>query len=205
MLFQSGKVICRPFAVVEFDLLRREPEPPHTEDWVIDPAHVKFLNLLPQERRKSLLGRLDDGGVENIFEATIHREPGCYVMAGEGSRSLGTVKAREILNIPYYPKKGGSWDYRIEFVDALGGKYRLAVTDLAFRLYLDYERIRRKASYNSISSSLLSSLRKAEVYLRVGLARKWEKYPDRCFLQVTGVYSFPDYLNGRCFADFVIQ
>jgi len=34
------------------------------------------------------------------------------------------------------------------------------------------------------------------------LARGWERYPDRCYVQITGVYSFPDYLSGRCFADF---
>jgi hypothetical protein len=28
------------------------------------------------------------------------------------------------------------------------------------------------------------------------------QFPDRCYLQVNGVYSDPDYLGGRCFADF---
>jgi len=42
----------------------------------------------------------------------------------------------------------------------------------------------------------------SEVFLRIGLARGWDMYPDRCFLQITGIYSFPDYLDGRTFADF---
>jgi hypothetical protein len=48
----------------------------------------------------------------------------------------------------------------------------------------------------------LSSSERA-VYLRIGLARGWEKYPDRCYLQVTGIYSFPDYLGGKTLCDFV--
>ena len=47
---------------------------------------------------------------------------------------------------------------------------------------------------------LLGKLREAEVYLRLGLARAYPK--NQCYLQVTGVYSFPDYLDGRNFADF---
>jgi hypothetical protein len=41
-------------------------------------------------------------------------------------------------------------------------------------------------------------------FLRIGLARLWERYPDRCYLQVTGIYTFPDYLRGRTFTDFVV-
>jgi hypothetical protein len=42
---------------------------------------------------------------------------------------------------------------------------------------------------------------RSAVFLRIGLSRGWDRHPDRCYLQVTGVYSFPDYLQGRCFAD----
>ncbi|MGI6627904.1 MAG: hypothetical protein ACOX4K_06115 [Bacillota bacterium] len=46
-------------------------------------------------------------------------------------------------------------------------------------------------------------LRSADhVFFRIGLARGWSRYPDRCYLQITGVYTFPDYLDGKCFADF---
>jgi hypothetical protein len=42
------------------------------------------------------------------------------------------------------------------------------------------------------------------MFLRIGLARHWEKHPERCHLQITGIYTFPDYLNGRTFTDFAI-
>jgi hypothetical protein len=40
------------------------------------------------------------------------------------------------------------------------------------------------------------------LHLRIGLTRPWGERGDRCFLQVNGIYSFPDYLDGRSFADF---
>jgi len=36
-------------------------------------------------------------------------------------------------------------------------------------------------------------LRSSKVYLRIGLARGWKEFPDRCYLQITGIYTFPDY------------
>jgi len=76
------------------------------------------------------------------------------------------------------------------------------VTDLAFRTYLDYLRDRHAVPPMSVAHRLTTILRKNPVFLRIGLARGWERHPDRCYLQITGVYSFPDYLSGRCFADF---
>ncbi len=52
-----------------------------------------------------------------------------------------------------------------------------------------------------IAAFVTERLVNSEVFLRIGLARGWKKYPDRCYLQITGVYVFPDYLHGRCFAD----
>jgi hypothetical protein len=40
------------------------------------------------------------------------------------------------------------------------------------------------------------------LYLRIGLARGWDEQPDRCYLQITGIYTFPDYLAGKTFDDF---
>ena len=41
-----------------------------------------------------------------------------------------------------------------------------------------------------------------EITTPEGQKRKVRLNPDRCHLQITGVYSFPDYLDGKCFADF---
>ncbi len=96
----------------------------------------------------------------------------------------------------------GRWDYRITFTDSTGTQYRLAVTDLAFRCYLDHTRTQQNIPPDNAAKDLTELFQSATVYLRIGLARGWEKYPDRCHLQITGVYSYPDYLEGKCFADF---
>jgi hypothetical protein len=38
---------------------------------------------------------------------------------------------------------------------------------------------------------------------KIGLARGWDEHPARCYLQITGVYTFPDFLKSKTFADFV--
>jgi hypothetical protein len=53
-----------------------------------------------------------------------------------------------------------------------------------------------------IAATLTQQLKKCSGYLRVGLSRGWKKFPGRCFLQVTAIHTFPDYLHGRTFADF---
>ena len=57
---------------------------------------------------------------------------------------------------------------------------------------------------NRLSSMVRECLQERMVFLRIGLARPtWEIHPHCCFLQINAVYSFPDYLDGRCFVDFL--
>lgn len=48
-----------------------------------------------------------------------------------------------------------------------------------------------------IARDLTHLLQAREVFLHIGLARGWKEHPDRCYLQITGIYTFPDYLEGR--------
>lgn len=201
-LFQGTTPIIKPFSVVELDFLRQDPHPPHTEDWYIDPGFKALVQeRLSEQRALAFLEEILDPDVASIFGTEIFREPGYYVMAGTGNRSLGTIRPREIVAVLYTPKEDGKWDYRLCFVDQSGAYYRLAITDLNFRYYCDYLRYSGR-SPEEIERSLMRRWRETTIFLRIGLARGWEKYPDRCYLQVTGIHTFPDYLEGRCFADF---
>jgi len=201
-LFQGDRPVIRPFAVVKLDFLHSAPKPPHTEDWFIDPGFKALEQVrLPEQRAIAFLQRILDPDVASIFGAEVHSEHGCYVRAGEGTRSLGTILPKRITAVQYAPKEGGKWDYRISFVDQSGMGYRLAVTDLGFRYYCDHKRLQGQRP-EEITADLEQRWRRATVFLRIGLARGWEKFPDRCYLQITGVHTFPDYLEGRCFADF---
>ncbi len=135
-----------------------------------------------------------------IFEQPIQRDVGCYVIDGQGPRSLGTIQPRS-LGKASYEQREGKWDYRLEFTDGSGATYRLKITDLAFRYYCDSQRKGGRAP-DGISAQLTATFNASTVYLRIGLARGWEKYPERCYLQITGIHTFPDYLDGKTFADF---
>lgn len=77
------------------------------------------------------------------------------------------------------------------------------MTDLAYRYFLDYLRDVEELEPPRVARHLLATLREAgHVFLRIGLARGWRNDEERrCHLQINGVYAFPDYLGGRCFAD----
>jgi hypothetical protein len=203
-LHVNGSLVVRPFAVIEFDFqgIPYRSLPPHTEDRIIDPQYRVLCHGRSPEERADWLAKVDDGGVESIFGTAVHREHGTFVLAGDGTRSLGTVRVRRIEEVQFTLVNNTRWDYRLIFTDHLGQRYRLPVTDLAFRAYLNYLRDQREMPLTEIAQSLTLTLQKLSVFLRIGLARGWDQYPDRCYVQVTGIYSFPDYLSGRCFADF---
>jgi hypothetical protein len=201
-LYDGKRPAIYPFARVEFDFLKQVPDAPHTEDWIVN-QDFKRLCTTHAERRR-LLAHIADSNVASIFGTEIHHEHGYYVKEGEGNRSLGTVKAN-VLQFTH-TNYDGRWDYRIQFSDAMSQKYSLKVTDLSFVYYINHLREKEKLSTDKISQQLTLQLLRSETYLRIGLARPtWIEHPHCCYLQITGVYTFPDYLGGRCFADFRLQ
>ncbi len=203
-LYSGGHPEIIPFAVVEFDLLQYLPQPPHTEDWRYNPASVKFIERLDENRKRAVLIQTLFESVSAIFEVPILSDYGYYIREGQGPRSLGTIRPQEFKRATHEKSPEGKWKYRVNFVDGNGVSYWLTVTDLAWRYYNDRQREEGRTS-EQISLDLTSVLKRSEVFLRIGLARGWEKFPDRCFLQVTGVYTFPDYLKGQTFADLAPQ
>jgi hypothetical protein len=199
-LSNGDAVVIQPFALVEFDLQRQKPQPPHTEDWIINPAHRTRRGQLDPAQQQQLLDGILDENVAAIFGTTILHDPGWYVMLGTGRRSLGTVRPAN-LEVSYGLRSAETWDYRLAFTDTAGASYRLSVTDLAFRYFLDNCRTCQGAAPGEAAQALTATLNSGVVYLRIGLSRGWDKFPDRCFLQITGVHTFPDYLNGRCFSE----
>jgi hypothetical protein len=203
-LHARGHVAIRPFAMIEFDIHGKPPMPlpPHTEDRIIDTTHRARRGTLTPEERAEWCAKTEDRDVAAIFGAHIHDDDGRFVLAGDGARSLGTVRVKRLEEVQFSPGTNGRWRYRLGFTDQSGQYYDLPVTDLAFRSYLDYLRDWRAVPPMSVAHRLTTILQKNPVFLRIGLARGWERHPDRCYVQITGVYSFPDYLSGRCFADF---
>jgi len=206
-LYQDRHLIIKPFAIIEFKFIRHIPDPPHTEDWEIDPSYKRLVgDISTMKERMTFLDKTVAKSVKDIFGTIIHREDGgSYVKHGEGQRSLGTIMPHQISYISYREiDQQGKWDYRTTFVDKTGGEYRLAVTDLAFRKYCN-DRGRKGENPDKIALDLKGSFNRGKLYLRIGLARGWKKFPDRCYLQILALHSFPDYLRGKNFSDFVLD
>jgi hypothetical protein len=200
-LFQPGGVAIRPFAVIDFRIEQHIPDPPHSEDHTIDPVYRVVRHLSPGERH-TLLADICDPAVAAIFGAELHEESRWYIMAHQGHRSLGTVRAT-IEDVIYQPHPD-RWEYSLIFADATGARYCLGVVDLALRASFDCLRERFGVEPDEVARRFLAAIhdRQAEVFLRIGLSRGWAKHPDRCYLQITGIHTCPDYLRGKCFADF---
>lgn len=184
----------KPFNEIEFDLISLSKlRPPHTEDWMIMQRYKpRFIRRISSDEQKDILEKTEDNSVKEIFGAEIHE---CrYVNEGEGDRSIGTVKAENIEFIDYLPNEERKFNYKMRFSDQ-DDCYDLPITDLCFRNYCDYLRIHEHLEPEVISADLLHKLNKALVFLRVGLTRPFKKRYNRCYLQVSGVYAFPDYLE----------
>jgi len=191
---QGGPV--SPFSVVSLHISGRPKgsHAPHTEDRLTPQQGQRVQRLLTEQERIELLERTCSSSVRAIFDAELHAEPagswGRYVLQGQGKRSLGTIRAAAIEDVIYrHYSERGRWDFRSRFHDAVGEVYQLAVVDLAFRKQLDLLRACGMAP-EAAAAAMRDGLREQQVYLRVGLARGWDKHPDRCYLQLTGVYGF---------------
>lgn len=199
-LYQTGQPVIFPFALVAFDLLDPDPQPPHTEDVRFTPDSPQLVRVV--QSREAVLGWSLSENVPAIFGQPVLTGPGHYVLDCQGERSLGTIRPIAIHAVIYAPGEDAeAWDYRIVFEDALGQTYRLKITDLSWQYFCQSL---RGESHDPprIAAELTQTLQERKVYLRIGLARGWNKFPERCFLQVNGVCTFPDYLEGRTFADF---
>jgi hypothetical protein len=169
-------------------------------DWSgYDPNHVCFLRELDTPERRDVLCRTLFPSVGKIFDAPIRSDMGHYVLRGEGVRSLGTIRPRQVTKVIHEMSPEGQSKYRLHFADGERTAYRLTVTDLTWRYYIDSQRGRGN-SPRRVCEEITHLLRDRDVFLRIGLTRGWVEFPDRCFLQVTAVHTLPDYLGGNTFA-----
>lgn len=119
---------------------------------------------------------------------------------------MGTLRQVHIDDVDL-PVWSGKLRYRLSFRDNTGLLYDdVPISDLAFR-ELSYAEVKKHGrSPAAVSQRIMGLLKSADcLYLRLGLARPWRN-PNTsevgCWMQVTGIYTFPDYLKGKSFADF---
>ena len=203
-LYRQNKVVIRPFAEIRIDVIpANHHEAPHMEDWlIVSEAPIQRRMLLDTERRM-LLEQTVSPNVASIFNAPIyHVDRRWFVKTGEGTQSLGTIGPVQIQQVEIYDS-GAKQTPHLTFTDNSNVSYRLNPTDLSFRYYIRYLRLVQGLSSTEIENKLAYLFAHRDVFLRIGLTRgTWKEHPNCCHVQITGVYSFPDYLDGKCFADF---
>lgn len=184
---KQGRSIIKPFAVVNFELLKAKPQPPHSEDvrWDLI-RQPKFIRNLSLEERKEFMEQLSFNRVQEIFGAPIIEN---RFIKEDAIRSIGTLKPQEISEIKISENDEGEYKYRMVFSDNDYETFNLPVTDLAFREYFT-KQLEKCYSSPYIADELLDNFEKNESFLRLGLTRKFN---DVYWIHVTGAYTFPYY------------
>lgn len=197
----DGRLVVRPRAKVEFNLHPITCQAPHIEDMEFDPDAIRGRGLCNDKEWESILKRSSYTSVDSIFEG--HLQCKSWVTPGANTRSIATLSEASIIDIKLTEHSAKP---RLTFKDSTDRSFDSPVSDLALWNRC-YEEVKRKNRTTlEVSKEILNLLQGADrLYLRLGLARPWarpELYEKHCYLQVTGVHTFPDYLAGKSFADF---
>lgn len=206
-LYTKGKIrsilAVRPRAKVKFNFNKVPIEPPHIEDLGFDPKSIVYDGLCTDIEWDKVLRDSSFSTIDDVYNGLLQEHR--WVEPGANTRSIGTLS--QVYNtVVQLPEWSGKLRYRLSFSDSTGFPYDVPISDLAFR-ELSYAEVKKlNRSPTTVSQEITSLLTNADrLYLRLGLARPWVN-PNTgkrgCWMQVTGIYTFPDYLEGKSFADF---
>ena len=200
-LSQAGRLIIYPGAKLQLALSPAKVTPPHSEDRTLNSGSMVSRGSCTATEWEGILRATWFPNLAEIFGG--HLQADRKVKPGAATRSLGTIGDVRIVDVtlenPWGPR------FQLDFVDASGKSYhQLPVRDLAFRAYC-LRTIGEKGDVLTAERDVRRTLTASRrVYLRIGLARPWrppEDSQDWCWTQVTGVYTFPDCLGGKTFAE----
>ena len=202
-LFRDKLLLVYPRARVEFELFPTEIRRPHIEDYTFSPESITYRGVCADYEWETVLRRTASPGIEELFDGLL--EDGRRVPPDSFTKSLGTiadVTSHEVL----VDESQGRRQFRMNFTDVTGKTYeRYPITDLALRTAME-KRIELGGDVRDAELAVTRAIKSARrLYLRIGLARPdvLGNHPEACWTQITGLYTFPDYLKGKTFADFI--
>lgn len=182
-LYVEGQAVIKPLAKVELEFLKPVAKSAfHTEDWEIDGEVKPRLVGIPNDSEKLfILNRKTDFSLEQAL--------------AEQSRSIVIVKSREVPEIEVR-----TWDDQLKchlsFYDEFGDYHKhLPVTDAN---WLAACKFLWQTDRTNLKPRLTQALQGKDIFIRIGITREWKGQKWR---QISGVFSVPDWLQGRCFAD----
>ena len=203
-LYRNHRLTVFPGAIVELTVLADRAQPPHSEDKIIDPNSIQSLGQCNSKQWELTLGKNCFNSIYDIFEG--HLRYGKWVAPGTQTRSIATL-ANPVINSVEIVEDGGAVKSRLQFTDTTNTQYFLPISDLAFR-ELCYMSIKRnKKSVSDVINYIAAKLQQTKrTYLRIGLARPWKNDytgEEHCYMQITGIFTFPDYLGGKNFSNYI--
>ena len=199
-LYHRGAAVVVPGRKVGFELFGTQVDPPHIEDKRFLPSSIVDKGLCTPSEWEDVLAASCSTDLSEMFDG--HVVNGRYVPPGTKTHSLGTVGGIKVEYVRVFDDPDRR-RYRMSFQDASGARYvDRPVNDLTFRAMMSRS-LDVIGDTVEVEESLMEALRPvSRIYLRLGLTRPWGD-PEACWTQVTGVYTFPDYLEGSTFADFI--
>ena len=205
-LLRDGKALIRPRAVLRMRLAPKRAAAPHMEDhdWHERESLHSMEYLLEEARWQRVLQGLVERCPRPLFGAGLesHRSKRQRKLdSRQATHSLATVSVKQVKFLCEQDIfEEGKYRYRLSFRDDQENSYDyIPITDLALQAWAAAQ-LRQGTTAQSLSDRLTTRLQDAQqIYLRLGLGREFK---DEFWLQVNGIYSFPDWLAGRCFADF---
>jgi len=180
----SGRLV-RCGDVVELNLLKPCPDPPHVEDWLTDFVHrrPRLLRRLEGEKRADFFAKYLDLAPEDVL---VHH-----------TRSLCLVRPERVWASFWLDGYSGKYEARMGFLLPGGTNHPQAtsrrgasVTDLKWN-ELGRTWLKEKGGQLALDhEALFERLNTEAIYLAVGLGRKWQ---GKYWPLVIGVHVVPDY------------
>jgi len=186
-LFNNQKLIIKPLVKVELDFLQAEPKSDfHTEDWQINPTvKPKLISIPSEDEKKKILENHLDKSVDNALH--------------DQSRSLIIVKPQQVPLVNLSIREDRLRTH-LTFRDLSGGlQPHMPVTDANWLAITRWLWMKHKGNKKRTEDNLRFFLRSKNIYLRIGVTREFQGQKWR---QISGVFSFPDWLLGRSFLDY---
>lgn len=180
-----------PGSLLEGTFVPQASTPPHVEDhsW----AQIRFRGPATADQFKRALTQQLFPSVSEGFEVSL----------GDGTKKLppGYAGPRSLITIQVHPsavslKRDGYNEgaIRVHFTDSSGAEFRyMPLTDLGFHTHA--QQLLGLGRLSEVNSFIH---RQREVFLRIGLSRPWARDqgdPVVCWVQVNGIYTFPDFVE----------
>lgn len=198
---ESPGGLIAPFAEVEYDLTPAPATPPHVEDAIYSTESLRWIRWMTESERHALLRATCWPRVDDAFGAPLVNISGDFVRMGSGARSLVTIQVRGAPYVQLVTWQGKQ-KARLHFRDLTNRRFDLPITDLTWLYFAAVQRRFAGADATALEKHLTRLLNKEVVFVRLGLTREFPAGSHQCWLQVNGIYTFPDYLDGYTFTDY---